>query len=478
MATQTSHRHYATVNPFNNELLREFDAVEGEQVDAAIDAADAAFRSWRDLAIEDRAAIIRRAGQLMRERAANLASLLTLEMGKLIGDSHWEVALAAGILEYYGSHGPRLAEERPLDVTDGSAVVVTAPVGVLLGVEPWNFPLYQVVRFAGPNLVLGNAVLIKHAEICPQSALALEQLFSDAGAPRGVYTNLFVPVAEVARIIEHPLVQGVSLTGSERAGASVGERAGENLKKSVLELGGSDPFIVLDGDELERTIDGAVVGRMSNTGQSCVASKRFIVLGELFEDFVAGFRARLAALQSGDPSDPATTLGPLSSERAAEGLIEQVQDAIDRGATVVLGGGRIDRPGAFVEPTILTDVTPAMRAYHEELFGPVAVVYRVPDEDAAIELANATSFGLGGTIYCSDLARARRVADRLECGMVWVNSPTSTQPELPFGGIKRSGYGRELSDLGMHEIRQPQAHQNAAARPAVSPERAQKGALA
>ena len=452
MATMTTHRHYATVNPFNNELIREFEEVEGKAVDDAIQLADAAHRSWRDLPIERRAAVVYRAGALMRERAGDLASLLTLETGKLIGDSQWEVGLAADILEYYGSSGPRFAEDRVLDVAEGAAVVVTAPLGVLLGVEPWNFPLYQVVRFAGPNLVLGNTLLVKHAEICPQSALALEQLFTDAGAPAGVYTNLFVPVSEVARIIENPLVRGASLTGSERAGASVGASAGQNLKKAVLELGGSDPFIVLDGDELERTIDGAVVGRMSNTGQSCVASKRFIVLEEFFEDFLAGFRDRLAALLPGDPSDPATTLGPVSSERAAEGLIEQVRDAIDGGATVVIGGGRVDRPGAFVEATILTDVTPAMRAYHEELFGPVAVVYRVADEEAAIELANASEFGLGATVYCSDLDRARRVADRLECGMVWINSPKSTQPELPFGGVKRSGFGRELSELGMREF--------------------------
>src|SRR5271166_503976 len=348
--------------------------------------------------------------------------------------------------------GPNFARERPLDIGEGSAVLVNAPLGVLLGVEPWNFPLYQVARLAAPNLVLGNTILVKHAESCPQAALALEQLFRDAGAPQGVYTNLFVEIPEIERIIENPLVQGASLTGSERAGASVGEIAGRNLKKSVLELGGSDAFIVLDDGDLDRTVDAAVVGRMSNTGQSCVASKRFIVLDEVYDAFLAAFRSRFAALRAGDPADPDTTLGPISSERAAVGLVEQIDDAVNKGVEVVIGGSRIDRPGAFVQATILTGVTPDMRAYHEELFGPVAVVYRVPDDDAAVALANATAFGLGGSIYSRDVERAGRVAERMESGMVWINQPTSTAPQLPFGGIKRSGYGRELSQLGMHEF--------------------------
>jgi len=317
---------------------------------------------------------------------------------------------------------------------------------------PWNFPLYQVVRFAGPNLVLGNTILLKHAGICPQSALALEQLFRDAGVPDGVYTNLFVSHDDISRIVAHPLVRGVSLTGSERAGASVAAKAGEYLKKCVLELGGSDPFVVLDGENLDRTIDAAAAGRLGNTGQSCVASKRFIVLDHLYDDFVSGLRERFAALRIGDPADRSTTLGPLSSEKAAVDLAKQVAQAVEQGATVVIGGGRPDHEGAFVDATILTDVTPEMTAYKEELFGPVAVVYRAADDDAAIELANATDFGLGGSVFCADLERARRVADRIETGMVWINHPTSTRADLPFGGIKRSGFGRELSELGTREF--------------------------
>ncbi len=442
----------ATVNPYTGERVREFPALSAEDVGRAIDAAHAAFPDWRARSTADRGALVQRAGRLMRERKEELAHLLTLEVGKLIDSSRAEVDLASDILAYYGEHGPELLEERPLPVPDGKAVLVNEPLGVLLGVMPWNFPLYQVVRFAGPNLVLGNTILLKHASSCPQSALALEQLFTDAGVPPGVYTNLFVRGRDVGKIIDDSRVQGASLTGSERAGVSLGEIAGRNVKKSVLELGGSDPFVVLDGHNLERTVHAAFLGRMGNTGQCCVAAKRFIVLADVYDAFVTGLRDRMSEVRPGDPVDPATTLGPLSSEAAADLLMEQVRDAVDKGATVVLGGGRPDLPGAFVEPTLLTDVTPDMRAYREELFGPVATVYRVADEDEAVTLANTSPYGLGGAVFSADPERARGVADRLEAGMVWINHPTASRPELPFGGVKRSGYGRELGDVGIVEF--------------------------
>ncbi|MGW3094403.1 NAD-dependent succinate-semialdehyde dehydrogenase [Streptomyces sp. CdTB01] len=442
----------ATVNPYTGERVREFPALSAEDVERAIDRAHCSFPNWRARSTADRGALVQRAGRLMRERKEELAHLLTLEVGKLINSSRAEVDLACDILTYYGEHGPELLEERPLPVPEGTAVLVNEPLGVLLGVMPWNFPLYQVVRFAGPNLVLGNTILLKHASNCPQSALAIEQLFTDAGMPPGVYTNLFVRGKDVGEIIDDPRVQGASLTGSERAGVSVGEIAGRNVKKSVLELGGSDPFVVLDGHNIERTVHAAFLGRMGNTGQCCVAAKRFIVLADVYDAFLTGLRDRMSEVQPGDPADPATTLGPLSSEAAAELLMEQVRDAVDKGATVVLGGGRPDLPGAFVEPTLLTDVTPDMRPYREELFGPVATVYRVTDEDEAVALANTSPYGLGGAVFAADPERARGVADRLEAGMVWINHPTASRPELPFGGIKRSGYGRELGDLGIVEF--------------------------
>jgi succinate-semialdehyde dehydrogenase/glutarate-semialdehyde dehydrogenase len=452
MATAAVSHHYATTNPYTGETLREFPSLDSAAVDRAVEAAHEAFGRWRRRPIEERAAIARRAGELMAERKDRLAHLVTLEMGKLIGESEQEVDVSSAIFTYYGEHGPELATDEHLDTEPGDAVLVSEPLGALLGVEPWNYPLYQVARFAAPNLVLGNTILLKHAGNCPQSALALEELLHDAGVPDAVYTNLFIETSDITRVIESPLIQGTALTGSERAGAAVAEHAGRNVKKSVLELGGSDPFIVLDGARLDRTVEAAAKGRLGNTGQSCVASKRFIVLAGIYEDFLSGLRDRFAALEPGDPSDPETTFGPLSSERAAQTLVEQVEDAVQKGATVVIGGGRPDLPGAFVEPTILTDVTPGMRAYGEELFGPVAVVHRVADEDAAIALANDTPYGLGGSVFGSDLDRARRVADRVESGMVWINHPTSSRPELPFGGIKRSGYGRELSELGMQEF--------------------------
>lgn len=451
-ASDSAHRPFATVNPYTGETVREFPFLDSAEVPAVIERAHQAFGTWRQRPVEERAAIIRRAGELMLERKDELARLITLEMGKLIRESGFEVELAASILKYYGEKGPEFLRPQPLEVEGGEAAIVNEPLGVLLGIEPWNFPLYQVARFAAPYLVVGNTILLKHAEICPQSALALEQLFRDAGTPEGVYTNVFLQISDVEQVIAHPAVQGVSLTGSERAGASVAELAGRHLKRCVLELGGSDPFIVLDAPDLAQTIKAAVIGRMANTGQSCVAAKRFIVLDELYDRFVAGLAQGFAGLKPGDPADPATRLGPLSSERAAQDLLAQVQDAVDQGATVVTGGSRPDLPGAFVDATLLTDVKPGMRAYSEELFGPAAVVYRVSSDEEAVALANSSSYGLGGAVFCSDLARARAVADQLDSGMVWINHPTSSQPNLPFGGVKRSGFGRELDRLGIFEF--------------------------
>jgi succinate-semialdehyde dehydrogenase/glutarate-semialdehyde dehydrogenase len=452
MATATAASHYATVNPYTGETVRAFDTLDRDAVDRAVQRAHAAYSQWRERPIEERARVVRRAGELMAERKDRFAHLITLEVGKLIGESEEEADLSSDILMYYGDEGPGFAAPRQLASAAGDAVLVSEPLGALLGVQPWNYPLYQAVRFAAPNLVLGNTILLKHAGQCPQSALALEELMRDAGVPEGVYTNLFIETGDIAHVIDNAHIQGTSLTGSDRAGAAVAEEAGRNVKKSVLELGGSDPFVVLDGEHLERTVHAAALARMGNMGQSCIAAKRFIVLAEQYDAFVAGLRERFAALRPGDPSDRETTLAPLASERAVQTLMSQVQDAIDRGATVVIGGGRPDHHGAFFEPTILTDVTPEMRAYHEELFGPVAVAYRVDGDDEAIRLANDTQYGLGGSVFGSDLDRARRVADRIDSGMVFINRPTSSRPELPFGGIKRSGYGRELSDLGMQEF--------------------------
>jgi succinate-semialdehyde dehydrogenase/glutarate-semialdehyde dehydrogenase len=443
---------YATVNPYTNEVEREFPSLEGGQIDRVVERAHRASGPWRQRSAAERAGVVARAALLMRERYEELAGTITLEMGKLIRHSRVELDLTIRILEYYAQEGPAQIADQPLEMEDGSALVRNEPLGVLLTVQPWNFPAYQAIRITAPNLVLGNTILLKHARNVPQSALAIEALFADAGAPEGVFTNVFVEVDDIARMVESPLVAGCSLTGSERAGAALGEEAGRALKKVVLELGGSDPLIVLDGDNLERTVEAAFVGRMHNMGQVCTSAKRMIVMADVFQDFVDGLAERMAELEPGDPFDEATTLAPLSSERAAELLIEQIDDAIEKGAGVVTGGRRIDRPGAFVEPTILVDVTPEMRAYHEELFGPVAVVYKVESDEEAIDLANGSPYGLGGSVFGSDGERAQAVADRLESGMVFVNHPTASEPNLPFGGVKRSGFGRELSHLGILEF--------------------------
>jgi succinate-semialdehyde dehydrogenase/glutarate-semialdehyde dehydrogenase len=317
---------------------------------------------------------------------------------------------------------------------------------------PWNFPYYQVARLAAPNLMAGNTIILKHAPQDPESALAMEQIFHDAGLPEDAYINIFASNSQVADMIADPRVAAVSVTGSERAGKAVAEVAGRNLKKVVLELGGSDPFIVLDSDDISTTVKGAVAGRMGNAGQACTAAKRMIVVGDLYDEFVDKFTAAMASLRPGDPTDAGSDFGPLSSELAAQRLMEQIDDAVEKGATVRTGGKRLDRPGAFVEPTVLTDVTPDMRAYHEELFGPAAVVYKVADVSEAVELANSSSFGLGGAVYSADPDRAAEVAALLDTGMVWINSPTGSMADLPFGGTKRSGIGRELGASGIDEF--------------------------
>ncbi|WP_017589764.1 NAD-dependent succinate-semialdehyde dehydrogenase [Nocardiopsis ganjiahuensis] len=443
---------YAVVDPTTNRLVRRFPTATDTEVDAAVDGAAEAFRSWRRRPVAERARFLAAVAGLQRERRHHLAAIITREMGKTTAEALGEVDLCADIHDYYAENAAAFTADRPLDVAEGSATVRTEPIGVLLGIMPWNYPYYQVARFAAPNIALGNTVLLKHAPSCPESAAAIVALFADAGLPEGVYTNLYATEAQVARIIGHPAVQGVSLTGSERAGRAVGELAGRAMKKTVLELGGSDPFIVLADADPERAADAAVVGRMGNAGQACTAAKRFVVLDEVYDAFVAAFVERVAALRVGDPGQEGTDLGPLSSEAAAQHVVGQVEDAVAHGATVLTGGGRPDREGAFVEPTVLTGVAPGTRAYREEIFGPVAVVHRVGSVDEAVALANDTPYGLGGVVFGADENAALAVGDRLDTGMVSVNAPSRTQADLPFGGVKASGVGRELGEYGMAEF--------------------------
>ncbi|MET4093631.1 NAD-dependent succinate-semialdehyde dehydrogenase [Arthrobacter sp. UYCu712] len=444
---------YKTVNPATGETLKEFPVATAAEVEQALAASHEAYRAWRSGPVEDRAKVMARVAELYLERRDELARLISTEMGKPLAQARGEVKLVADIYSYYATEGPGFLRDEPLNVRGGGeAVVRSAPVGPLLGIMPWNYPYYQVARFAAPNLILGNTILLKHAGSCPQSALAIAEIFHEAGLPEGAYVNLFLTNDQVAEVIADDRIQGVSLTGSERAGSAVAEVAGRNLKKYVLELGGSDPFIVLDSDDLDATVKAAVAGRMGNGGQACTASKRFIVMADLYESFVEKFTARMARIKPGDPLLQETTFGPLSSQSAADGLVEQIRDAVDKGATLRTGGRHVDGPGAFVEPTVLTDVTPAMRAFSEELFGPAAVIYKVATAQEAIELANGSPYGLGGSVFSADVQKAKDVADQLDTGMVFINSVAETQADLPFGGVKRSGVGRELARFGMDEF--------------------------
>ncbi|GAA1796708.1 NAD-dependent succinate-semialdehyde dehydrogenase [Agromyces neolithicus] len=443
---------YRVTDPTTNRVVRRIETAGDEQVDDAVIRADVAYRTWRRRPIEERATFLAAVAAEYRADRERLAAIITREMGKTTAEALGEVDLVADIYDYYAQNGPAFAADRRLDTARGEAVVRSVPIGVLLGIMPWNYPYYQVARFAAPNLVLGNTIVLKHAPSCPESAAAIAELFDRVGLPTGTYENVYASEAQVARIIEAPAVQGVSLTGSERAGRAVGELAGRAMKKFVLELGGSDPFIVLADADLDAAAAAAVAGRMSNAGQACTASKRFIVLDEVYDAFVNRFARRVQELRIGDPTDPEVAFGPLSSEAAAAMVIEQVADALMQGATALTGGRRIDREGAFIEPTILTDVPPAARAYREEIFGPVAVVYRVATVDEAIHLANDTPFGLGSVVFGADPALIAEVADRLDVGMVSINGPSQTQADLPFGGVKASGVGRELGEYGMAEF--------------------------
>jgi succinate-semialdehyde dehydrogenase/glutarate-semialdehyde dehydrogenase len=444
---------YQTINPANGEVIGTFPDISDADLEAAVGRAQAVYqRDWRHRSVAERARIMSAVAARLRDRAEEFARYATLEMGKLLAEARGEVALSADILDYYAGHGENYLKPRAIPDAPGN-VVETLPLGIILGVEPWNFPYYQLARVAGPQLIVGNVVMIKHAGSVPQSAMAFARLFDEVGAPAGIYTNLFATFDQVGRLIDDVRIRGVTVTGSERAGAAVAERAGRNLKKSVMELGGSDPFIVLEDAPLQPALDNALWGRMNNTGQSCVAAKRFIVVGKRRgKDFLEGLKVRMGALKVGDPNDPCTKLGPVSSEKAMKGLLHQIDLAKRGGAKVVLGGNRIERPGFYLEATILTDISSDNPIYTQELFGPVASLYVVATEDEAIELANATPFGLGGSVFTADLEHGKKVAARIESGMVFVNHPTWTAPELPFGGIKNSGYGRELSELGFGEF--------------------------
>ncbi|WP_029113649.1 NAD-dependent succinate-semialdehyde dehydrogenase [Mycobacterium sp. URHB0044] len=435
---------YAVTDPATGGVVKEYPTATDEQVERAVANAARAHREWsRGSTIAERAALIGTVAGLHTERRDELAAIIQREMGKPLDQALGEVDFSAMIYQYYADNAEKFLADEPIDLLDGdgSALIRRGSVGVLLGIMPWNYPYYQVARFAGPNLAAGNTIVLKHAPQCPESAAALHQIFLDAGYPEGAYVNIYATNEQIAKVIADPRVQGVSLTGSERAGAAVAEIAGRNLKKVVLELGGSDPFIVLSADDLDATVQAAVDGRMENTGQACNAAKRIIVAEEIYDAFLDKFTKKMLEKTDG--------LAPLSSVAAAKRLDEQVKRAVDDGATMTTLG---ERNGAYFPPGVLTNVSPTAPSAKEELFGPVATVYEVGSEDEAIELANDTPFGLGSYLFTTDPDQATRVADKIEAGMVFVNAVGADGVELPFGGVKRSGFGRELGRFGIDEF--------------------------
>jgi len=444
---------YQTINPFTEQLIETFPMHTDEQLQEIIAKAEFAYENdWRLRTLDQRKAVVKKAAAILRENLDEFAKPITIEMGKLFREAQAEVTLSADILDYYADNAADFLAPRKLNVAQGEAVVESEPLGVLFCVEPWNFPYYQLARVAGPDLMTGNVLIIKHAPNVPQCALAFEKLLLDAGAPQGVYANVFLSNEQAATAVADPRIKGVALTGSERAGSAVAAEAGQALKKTTMELGGSDAFIVLDDADLDTAVKWGVWGRMNNTGECCVAAKRFILHEKIADTFLERFRKELEALVPGDPMHPNTTLGPLCTKGALELVEKQIQMAVDGGAKVLTGGKRLNRPGYFLEPTILTDVTPDNPAFHVEFFAPVALIFRVKNEKQAIDLANDSPYGLGGSVITKDIERGKRIARKIDTGMVFINQSTWTAPDLPFGGVKNSGYGRELSDLGISEF--------------------------
>jgi succinate-semialdehyde dehydrogenase/glutarate-semialdehyde dehydrogenase len=441
-----------SINPTNNKVVMSFDEMTDTAIESSVSNASNAYHDWKQTDYQTRAKLLYAVSGLLRSKKKHLAQLITLEMGKLLAHAEGEIKLSAEIFDYYAKNAEEFLADKILNPVHGNAFIRHNPIGVLLGIQPWNFPFYQVARFAAPNIMIGNTVLIKHASNVPQCAIAIEEIFAEAGAPHGLYSNLLISSSRVPSIIADKRVKGVSLTGSEAAGASIAEVAGKHVKKSVLELGGSDAFIILEDADIDKAVEWAIVGRINNNGQCCVASKRFIAIDSIAESFLEKFKNRMAELVVGDPMDDTTHLGPLCSEDAVVNIVDQVNRAVKAGAKILIGGFRAEREGAYMLPTILTDITPDNPIFYEEFFGPVALFFKVKNEAEAIALANNSPFGLGGSVFTQDIERGKRVANLIDTGMVFINHPTWTQADLPFGGTKGSGYGREMAQLGLEEF--------------------------
>ncbi|MDK4246907.1 NAD-dependent succinate-semialdehyde dehydrogenase [Corynebacterium accolens] len=444
---------YRVQNPVTGEIIEKYEFSTDEEVQTVIESAKIAYSEWSTRPMSERAEIVARVGQLFKERKDELARIAAQEMGKPISEGVEEAEFSGDIVAYYAENGEELTKDQEIPTfSSGSAVIRRLPIGPILGIMPWNFPYYQIARFVGPNLVLGNTIILKDAEICPRSALAVQQLMDDAGVPSGVYNNIFASHEQVSEIIADPRVQGVSLTGSERAGSIVGAQAGEHIKKVVLELGGSDPYVLLDTDNVREAAETAWATRLYNTGQACNSNKRMIVMEDIYDEFVSELEGLArAAVKSTPENEFEHSYSAMSSRDAAEKLRNQLERAVAAGGHLRVGG-ELSEEGAYVSPAVITDIPVGSDIYYEEFFGPVATVYKVSNDEEALELANNTQYGLGGTVFSKDVERASAISRRLETGMANVNTPAGEGQELPFGGIKRSGFGRELGPLGMDEF--------------------------
>lgn len=446
---------YASTNPYTGKTLKTFPDATDMEVSQALEQGQAAFLKWKDVTIAERVAVLQKAADLLRKKCTEYAGVLTLEMGKLLSEAKAEVELSAAIFEYYVENAEKLLAPQTLPSKDPAvteAMIVHEPLGIILAIEPWNFPYYQIARIIAPQLAAGNVVVLKHASNVPQCADVFEKLMLEAGLPVGGFKNLYATRSQIEMMINDPRVHGVALTGSEDAGAIVAAQAGQALKKSTMELGGADAFVVLADADLDKAVKWAVFGRHWNAGQVCCSSKRLIVVEAIYDEFVKRYAAGVAALKAGDPMDPSTTLAPLSSQGAADDVIKQVEKAVAQGATATVIGAEVPSNGAFVRPVMLTELTVDNPAYYWEFFGPVSLIFKAKDETEAIAIANDSPFGLGGSVFTQDIAHGVEVAKKISTGMVYINHPTAVKADLPFGGVRRSGYGRELIDLGLKEF--------------------------
>lgn len=441
-----------TINPDTGELVKSFNEMTKKEVDDIIDHAHEAFLSWREISFADRSKLMMNASDVLKEQKEEYGKILTLEMGKPIKQAISEVEKCAWVCEYYAENAEKILNKEIIKTDASESYVQFDPIGVVLAVMPWNFPFWQVFRFAAPALMVGNVGILKHASNVPMSALAIEQIFSHAGFPQNTFKTLLIGSSQVSDVIKNPKVKAATLTGSEHAGKKVASDCGKELKKTVMELGGSDPFIILKDADLDEAINTAVTARLINNGQSCIAAKRFIVVEDVYQEFEKKFVEKMKSIKIGDPMNESTELGPMAREDLLVELNEQVKKSVANGAKLLCGGERLDKPGFYYPATVIAEIQPGMAAYNEELFGPVASVFKAKDENDAIRIANDSDFGLGASLWTNDLDKAKELAHKIESGSVFINGLVKSDPRLPFGGVKISGYGRELSHYGIKEF--------------------------